>query len=232
MFDFDGTLVDGDAGVLFARRLTGRTYLDALTQNPVKSLFDLTRLNLGTARRLYTGLSAQLEYHLDRISRHEVIERAYTGFQGLEADWVTDQMRAYAREKLPKHLRRDVVDRMRSHLDEGDHVVVVSTGIHDLIWPLRDVLGLDFEVVACRLRERDGHLTGTVEGPMDGQEKLTRVIAIAKRRGHDLEEAFAYSDHEDDAVILDMVGNPVVVHPTREMREIADERDWPVLYDR
>lgn len=228
-FDFDGTLIDGDAGVLFARHLTGKRYLETLTQNPLRSARELTRLNFHTVRLLYRGLSIRLGYRMGEMDRHDVVEQAYQGFEGFDASWVSQELASYARKHLPKHLREGAVDQLRHHVETGDHVVVLSTGLHDLIWPLREVLGLDFEVVACRLRERDGELTGTVEGPMNGEEKATRLVAIAKRRGHDLEEAWAYGDHEDDRVLLEMVGNPVAVAPTRHMRRVARRKDWPIL---
>ncbi len=230
-FDFDNTLVDGDAGVLFGRHVTRRRYLDAVTQNPLKGIRDVTRLNLKTAGLVARGLTLNLRYELGHLDRHGMIEQAYRGFEGLDADEVEDAMARYAREHLPEHLREDVVEQLHHHADQGDHVVVVSTGVHDLIWPLREVLGVDIEVVACRLRRRDGTLTGTVEGPLNGAEKATRIMAIAKRRGHDLDEAWAYGDHEDDAVILEMVGNPVAVHPTRRLKQIARRKGWPMLYD-
>lgn len=230
-FDFDGTLVDGDAGVLFARHMLGRGYLDALTQDPLSAVKQVTELNLRTISLVTRGLSVEMRYRRGEIDRHDMVEQAYLGFAGEESEPVHEALDRYAREHLADRLRDGVIEQMEHHIDQGDHVVVVSTGLRDLIWPLRDVLGLDFEVVACRLRERDGQLTGTVEGPLNGQEKLTRMIAVAKRRGHDLDEAWAYTDHEDDAIILDQVGNPVAVHPTRQLRAIARRRGWPVMYD-
>ncbi len=230
-FDFDGTLVEGDSGVHFGRHLFGKGYLNAFRNGPVQGLLRTTQLNLNLAHQVLRGLTIQARYAMGHIDRHGMVAEAYESFKGLEKAWVTEEMARFARDKLVDRLRMGVVDQMEHHIDQGHHVVVVSTGIYDLIWPLRDVLGLDFEVVACRLRERDGKLTGTVEGPLNGNEKAMRLLAIAKRRDHELENAWAYGDHEDDAAVLTRVGNPVVVHPTRRMHKIAKDQHWPVLYD-
>lgn len=229
-FDFDGTLIDGDAGVHFARHLLTRGYLDALVDGGlVDRLKRLAKLNWDTSRLVYKHLSLHLRYELGELDRHGMVERAYEGFEGTDADLIQDEMARFARDKLPRKLRPDVVDQLEHHIDQDDHAVVLSTGLHGLIWPLRDVLDLDFEVVACRLKRDGGELTGAVEGPMSGAEKATRMVAIARRRGHALDEAFAYGDHEDDAHLLKMVGNPVAVHPTDRMRHLARRKGWPVL---
>lgn len=231
-FDFDGTIVDGDAGVLFARHLLVRGYLEALTDGPVGSrLGRLAELNWNTARLAAKHVSLHARYRLGDVDRRGMVARGYAGFAGHDRETVEAEMTRFARNKLPAHTRDEVVRQLEHHVERGDHVVVLSTGPHALIWPLRQELDLDFEVVACRLRGRDGELTGEVEGPLDGSQKATRMVAIARRREHDLAEAYAYADHEDDEPVLDLVGNPVVVHPTSRMRALARQRGWPILWD-
>lgn len=230
-FDFDGTIVDGDAGVHFAKNQLLHGYLDAWKHGLTRGIVETTRVNLNALSLIARGLWVHGRYNWGSYDRHRMVERAYQGFAGVDAQDARQGLARFAREVLPGKLRDGVVEQMREHANRGDHVVVVSTGVRDLIWPLRDELGIDFEVVACRLREEEGALTGTVEGPLNGAEKWTRILAIAKRRGHDIQEAWAYADHEDDKLILEMVGNPVAVHPTRSLERIAKERGWPILYD-
>ncbi len=51
---------------------------------------------------------------------------------------------------------------------------------------------------------------------------------LAEEHGYDLTASTAYSDSHTDLPFLEAVGNPVVVNPDRELRGIAEERDWPV----
>lgn len=231
-FDFDNTLIDGDAGVLFARDLTVSRYRRALDLDPLEAALEIVRLNATAARLLVGAARTQLRYELGEVDRRSVVETAYQGFEGLDAEAIREAMRRFAREELPDRLRDGVVEQLEHHVDRGDHVAIVSTGIHDLIWPLKEAMGWDdVEVVACRLLVDDGRLTGRAEGPLDGNDKLTRLRALAKRRDHDLDEAWAYGDHENDAVVLEHVGNPVAVHPTARMLALARRRGWPILYD-
>lgn len=230
VFDFDGTLIEGDAGVHFARHMLQRGYLEALTEGSLAArLADVSRMNWRTARLLWDHVRLHAGYESGEVDRREMVERAYENFAGLDREVVEAEMDAFAREKLPAKLRPKVVARLGEHAKQGDHVVVLSTGLHRLIWPIREVIGHDFETVACQLKDEDGTLTGTVEGPMTGAEKATRLVAVAGRRGHDLDEAHAYADHETDASMLEVVGNPVVVHPTDAMRRRARREGWPVM---
>lgn len=231
-FDFDGTLVDGDAGVRFARHLAGERYREALGQHPLSAARDLTRLNTRLAGVLARGAGLPLRYALGNLDRRGMVERAYRGFAGLPAEDTRDEMAAFAREELVDHLRGALVDQLDHHVGVDDQVAVVSTGPHAIIWPLVQAVGwTNVEVVACRLLEEDGDLTGEAEGPLNGAEKLTRVRALAKRRDHDLDEAWAYGDHEDDEPLLAAVGNPVAVHPSARLLSIARRNAWPILWD-
>ena len=230
VFDFDGTLIEGDAGVHFARHMIQKGYLDAITDGSIASrAWQLTRMNWATARLLFDHARLHLGYERGDIDRRQMVQSAYANFDGLDPATVADEMDRFARDKLPAKLRPNVVDRLGQHAAEGDHVLVLSTGLHDLIWPLREETGHAFEVVACHLKQREGELTGQVTGPTTGAEKATRLVAVARRSGHDLDEAYAYADHETDADMLEVVGNPVAVHPTDEMRRRAREEGWPIL---
>lgn len=229
-FDFDGTLVEGDAGVHFARYLVGERYKTAAGSG-LGGILDFARLNLATTGLLARSAGVRLSYKLGELDRRGMVEKAYEGFRGQNAAWIREEMETYAREALPGLLREDLVDQLRHHVERGDHVVILSTGLHGLIWPLRETLGVDVEVVACRLREQKGSLTGRVEGPLDASDKIVRLHSLAKRTGHSLEEAWAYGDHEDDARLLARVGEAFAVHPTSRMWRIARREGWPILYD-
>jgi phosphoserine phosphatase len=61
-----------------------------------------------------------------------------------------------------------------------------------------------------------------------GAGKAAAVRQLAGEQGYDLTASTAYSDSHTDLPFLEAVGNPVVVNPDRELRRLADERDWPV----
>ncbi len=230
VFDFDGTLIEGDAGVHFARHMLVKGYLDeASTGSLLSRIAGITRMNWRAVQLLYKHVNLHTGYRQGNVDRRSMVQQAYASFEGLEREAIKEEMRRFAQTKLPDRLHADTVERLEEHIQRGDHAVILSTGLHGLIWPLRNALGLEAEVVACHLQDRDGTLTGAVEGPLNGAEKATRLVAIARRRGHDLEEAYAYADHETDADMLEVVGHPAVVHPTSAMRRKARKKGWEIL---
>ena len=51
----------------------------------------------------------------------------------------------------------------------------------------------------------------------------------AERDDIDLSESYAYSDSQTDLPMMEMVGHPVAVNPDKELRKVAEEREWPIL---
>jgi hypothetical protein len=60
-----------------------------------------------------------------------------------------------------------------------------------------------------------------------GKEQAMREVA--ERDGIDLSASFAYTDSSSDLPMLELVGNPVVVNPEKELKAMAVENDWPIL---
>ena len=62
-----------------------------------------------------------------------------------------------------------------------------------------------------------------------GEGKVEAINEIVERDGIDLENSYAYSDSSTDLPMMEMVGNPVAVNPEKELRKVAEEREWPIL---
>ena len=46
--------------------------------------------------------------------------------------------------------------------------------------------------------------------------------------GINLSRSYAYSDSITDLPMLEIVGEPVAVNPDKDLRKIAEERDWQI----
>ena len=75
----------------------------------------------------------------------------------------------------------------------------------------------------------------TVGGTLTGRLLLDGVDAaplamyqLAARVGIDLSRSYAYSDSITDLPMLEAVGEPVAVNPDKDLRKIAEERDWQI----
>ena len=75
----------------------------------------------------------------------------------------------------------------------------------------------------------DGVYTGRGIRSLHGENKARAVVELAAEEDIELGASTAYSDSHTDLPFLEVVGNPVVVNPDRELRRVAEARGWPVL---
>jgi hypothetical protein len=74
----------------------------------------------------------------------------------------------------------------------------------------------------------DGRYTGELEFYAYGEQKAVAIRELAVRDGLDLAGSYAYSDSLTDLPMLDAVGHPVAVNPDRDLRRVAEEREWEI----
>ena len=74
----------------------------------------------------------------------------------------------------------------------------------------------------------DNRYTGELEFYAYGEQKAEAIRELAARAASNLAGSFAYSDSVTDVPMLEAVGHPVAVNPDRELRHIAEEREWEI----
>ena len=107
---------------------------------------------------------------------------------------------------------------------------VLVTGTLDFtIRPIALHFGIE-EVICNRLEFKDHVATGQVLAPLLAEnEKARSIREYAVREGIDLAQSCAFSDSSADVPMLSSVGFPVATNPTRRLRRIALEKNWPIL---
>lgn len=140
----------------------------------------------------------------------------------------------------PPHLFRAGVQRVAWHASQGHAIVVVSGTLAPLAREAAATLAVKLalrglsgaiEVCATELEEGNGRWTGRIVGEaMFGEAKARMVRRFARERGVALERSYAYADSLSDCQMLESVGRPVVVNPSRELERVALRKDWPIFY--
>ena len=86
-------------------------------------------------------------------------------------------------------------------------------------------------VFATRLEEMDSTWTGRVLGEaMFGEAKARAATRVAKEMQLDLARCYAYGDSLNDRWLMEAVGRPAAVNPSRDLASMARTRGWPVLH--
>jgi HAD superfamily hydrolase (TIGR01490 family) len=136
----------------------------------------------------------------------------------------------YYHAVLKPHLAPNIVSRVRAHQELGHVLVMISAGVRYLLKPV--VLDLGFDRLICTDLGvgGDGLLTGRADGFVcTGVNKKKAALDLARELDLDLGHSFAYGDHHSDLFLLEMVGNPHAVEPTKQLRREALRRGWPIL---
>ncbi len=208
-FDFDGTLIQKDSGVLCAVPCIRRGLLGPRIGARLVATYLLSKAGLRT--------------------RADAQRVGFACYAGRTLDELREIMRALHDEHLAPWVSRPMRERVARHRAAGDRVVVLTASAFFFAEPLAEELGVD-ELVGTRVVFERGVCTGHVDGPiLDGAEKLTIARARAAAHATDLAACSFYSDHTADLPLLDAVGTPVAVGPTRALGRIARARGWSVV---
>jgi len=208
-FDFDGTLLRRDSGVICAVPSIGQGLLGPRIGGRLILTYLLSKAGLRT-----------------RTDAQRVGFECYAGRS-------LDELRTIMAGLYDKHLRAWVSPAMRREVErrraEGSKLVVLTASAFFFAEPLARELGLD-EVVGTQVTFQEGLCTGLVDGQiLDGEAKLAAARAYADARSVPLSACSFYTDHVADLPLLEAVGAPFAVGPNRALARVARARGWPIV---
>jgi len=208
-FDFDGTLIRRDSGVICAVPSMRRGLLGPAIFAELVGTWLLSKAGLRT-----------------RTDAMRVGFRCYTG---LSEEELRSIMRVLYAEHIRAFLSSPMLSRVRAHRAAGDRLVILTASATFFAEPIASDLGFD-DLVGTRVGFAGGRCTGLVEGEiLDGAAKLAAARRAAAAAGVDLERCSFYSDHIADLPLLEAVGTPVAVGPHRPLARVARARGWSVV---
>lgn len=210
-FDLDKTVIAKSSALAFGRPF----YRDGLI----------------TRRDVVKAAYAQLSFRLGGADE-QTMARIRDYIAELCKGWQVEQVCQIVNETLHElinpYVYAEAAALIAEHQAAGRDVVLVSASGDEMVRPIGEQLGAT-DVIATRMAIEDGYYTGEIEFYAGGPGKVQAVETMAKERGYDLTESYAYSDSISDVPLLESVGHPTAVNPDRALRRIAVERAWPVL---
>jgi len=209
-FDFDETLLDTESsrlGIkhLWQRRLVSRTFI-------------LKAFVAGFLYKRHWITDAQTAKILLKLYRNR---RLVEFIEGSEA---------FYRDILKPRLAPKILAKVNEHKDQEHTLVLISGSIRYMLEPVARDLG--FEHLLCTDLEADanGLLTGKPKGPLClDTTKRHLATELAQSTGIDLARSYAYGNHQADLPLLELVGFPHAVEPSRPLLKVAVARNWPIL---
>lgn len=207
-FDLDRTLIDDFSAKKFvqSRLLSGKTKTKELL------LQFATVLLYGAGNRDFEVLTKLSALGVRGIKEKEFVQ--------------------LGKEVYKKHLAETIYPESRelikSHLEKGHQVVIVSAATPYQVRPVADELGIK-DIYATEMEVKKGRFTGKIETMRWGEGKADAGRHFAKENNIDLTKSFFYTDSFDDLPLLEIVGNPQATNPDTRLSQVAFENDWPIL---
>lgn len=160
------------------------------------------------------------------------MEKAKRAILEISRGWDRAQVEELVREAVVEvidpFVYQEALDLMDEHRAEGRKIYIVSSAPEEVVYPIARHFSAD-GVVATRAEIVDGLYTGKLAFYCFGQAKADAMRSFAKKLRIDLVGSYAYSDSATDLPMLEAVGHPAAVNPSRELRREAESREWQIL---
>jgi HAD superfamily hydrolase (TIGR01490 family) len=209
-FDFDRTLLDENSPKL-----------------GIRYLWDMGQVSLPYVLKI---VFANWFYQKDIISETMMARLLLSYYRGRDLTPFEQGAQGYYHEVIKPHLAPNIVSKVEAHRALGHVLVMISAGVRYLLKPVVQDLGFHHLICTDLKVGSNGLLTGTPDGFVcTGMNKKNAALTLCRELDLDLGNSYAYGDHHSDLFLLEMVGNPHAVEPTRTLRKEALKRGWPIL---
>ena len=191
----------------------------------------MRRSGLISSRALAYGLIAQIPYLLVGAGTQRsstLMEHLALMSAGISRRDLVEVVEGALTTAIEPAVYAEALDLIEGHRRAGHDVVVVSASISEMVAPIARLVGADRAVATHMEVGEDGLFTGRISRSMLHSEKVVALHEDATAHGIDPARCWAYSDSISDEPMLSAVGHPVAVNPDRDLRRLAQERDWPV----
>jgi HAD superfamily hydrolase (TIGR01490 family) len=211
-FDLDKTVIAKSSTLAF----TGKLYKAGI-------LGRRTLLRAAIGQLMYVTFGAD-EDQLDR-AREAMLELT-KGWDRAEIEKIVTEA---LEEVVAPLVYAEALFLIDEHVREGRDVYIVSASPEEVVRPLARYIGVENVIATQAKVDEQGLYTGEVELYAYGPDKALAVRDLAAEKGIALSESYAYSDSVTDQPLLELVGHPVAVNPDRDLKKLAEERQWPIL---
>jgi HAD superfamily hydrolase (TIGR01490 family) len=134
----------------------------------------------------------------------------------------------YERDIKPK-LWPETLKLARDHLAKGHEVWLLSATPTIVGKVIAERLGLT-GALGTDIESKNGVFTGAIDGHfLHGAQKAVAAGELARAKGANLADCWAYSDSRNDIPLLELVGHRTVVNPDVILARHARAKDWAIL---
>ncbi len=200
-FDVDGTITrEGLISELFRKMVRYELIDETKWQFEVKPAFTRWNRRVGDYDHY---LQKMVDVYLDTVKNTDPKLISHIARKVVEQNY--ERVYTYTRDKL------------RWHQKQGHKVIAISGSPIELVREMAERYKMDDYKATVYEVGDDGFYSGHIIPMWDSRSKRAAVLEMADKYDLDLNTCFAYGDTAGDYTMLDMVGNPFAINPTREL---------------
>ncbi|MCF7809229.1 MAG: HAD-IB family hydrolase [Candidatus Marinimicrobia bacterium] len=209
-FDFDETLLSIDSAGVGFKVLKEEGYLTKGFMLKMGLVLFLFKLGL---------------FNDERVARSML-----SFYKGHKLQPFIDSAEDFYQDHLKPNLSVPAVNRLKWHQEQGHHTVLLTGSIAYYLKPVMRELEIDHLLCTYLEVSEEGVLTGRSRGPVCvGDTKVEQAMALADKLGVDLSKSYAYGNSHLDIPILEQVGHPVMVTPSKALHKHGESLQWETL---
>jgi len=210
-FDVDDTIIDGQTQKLLVFYL--------YRQKKISFIFLLN---------IYLWF---LFYKMGIVSKDtSIMIKSYRLVKGLQVREFKNLLLNFFEKEIKTRIYPQAIERINFHKNKGHEIVLISKSINILIETIKDYLNVSMSI-STELEVKDGVFTGEINGDIiHGKEKVKAIKKLIPEKNWNLENSYAYGDHCSDFPILEIVGYPAIVNPSRRLKKEAKKRNWTTYF--
>lgn len=200
-FDVDGTITrEGLISELFRKMVKYELIDETKWQFEVKPAFSKWNRRVGDYDHY---LQKMVDVYLDTVKNTDSYLISYIARKVIDQNY--DRVYTFTRDKI------------KWHREQGHLIIAISGSPIELVremakkYKMDDYKGTVYEI------GENGTYNGKITPMWDSRSKREAVLEMAAKHNLNLDACFAYGDTAGDFTMLDLVGNPYAINPTREL---------------
>lgn len=211
IFDLDNTLLAGDSDYLWGQFLVQQGLVDGKEYEE-------------TNQRFYD------EYKAGRLDIYKFLAFSLHPLTLFSPSMLHEMHGQYMHQMIDKLITPQALALVEKHRQQGDTLLIITATNSFITKPIAHAFGIP-HLLATEPEMVDGRYTGKVSGiPCFQDGKVKNLHRWLNDHNMSLQESWFYSDSHNDLPLLYEVTHPVAVDPDPQLRQVAEERNWPIMH--
>lgn len=200
-FDIDGTLYRDSLMIEHFRKLVKYEVIDPITWYSV-------------AQNAYHNWDMrQGNYDNYLIEVAHIYLQTIKGLNKNYMDYMSEQVIKLKGDRVYRFTR----DRINWHKSQGHKIIFISGSPEYLVSKMAEKYGVTDHRGTEYLVDENNNFTGEIIQMWDSDNKQEAIMEFIDKYKIDLDQSYAYGDTNGDLSMLQLVGTPIAINPTKEL---------------